>query len=103
MDETMLILLTDEEIDQMLQTAEQTVASIQTRRQPSPPIEETELLIDGDWNCEVPSNEYSSLKDCRGLHEWETYIGFTDSFEYCRLCDIRRDEYEKRWAKWETF
>jgi hypothetical protein len=28
--------------------------------------------------------------NCMGLHEWKTYLGFTDTFEYCAHCDKRK-------------
>ena len=62
--------------------------------------EEMELFIDndaeGEWNCEVPMDDY--LKELTqiycGKHEWETYQGIYEAWEYCKHCDIKRKDFK---------
>ena len=38
--------------------------------------------------CYTSCTFISQLKSCR--HNWANYIGFTQSFEFCTLCDVKK-------------
>lgn len=45
-----------------------------------------EKKLAGGLNIIEPNPKKS--KECE--HNWKTYIGFNNSFEYCEVCDVKR-------------
>lgn len=53
---------------------------------------------DEDWEWDKKNIEKAPEKKeenpCRWRHEWIKYVGFTDTFDYCKNCGKKREENE---------
>lgn len=70
-----------------------------SKRNPNPPVFEEELeelLIDGDWSCEVSYDAWYGaegwIEETECKHKWKLYTGLFKQFLYCEYCDIKKKE-----------
>jgi hypothetical protein len=57
-------------------------------------VVEIKLASDADltMDFDLPqgaANSIGSFNKCN--HQWKTYVGFTESYEYCELCNAKKD------------
>lgn len=46
-------------------------------------------IADIDLDFDLPYGVSNTVNKCN--HRWKTYVGFTESYEYCELCNAKRD------------
>jgi len=46
-------------------------------------------IADIDLDFDFPHSTSNATDKCN--HRWKTYVGFTESYEYCELCNVKRN------------